>query len=89
METRTKAEQEKRLIDEAWCPWENEGLMILYGAVSKEPTPCLNCGETVKWCRCMRNKCVECGRSVGNVTFTVCDCCWDRHFYREEEWADG
>jgi hypothetical protein len=40
-------------------------------------TPCLNCKETVNECACMRNKCIKCGQSVGNITFTVCDDCWD------------
>ena len=38
--------------------------------------PCPNCKETVEQCACMRNKCRECGQSVGNITFTYCDKCW-------------
>lgn len=42
-----------------------------------EPTPCPNCKETSEPCRCMRNRCMRCGGAVGNITFTVCDDCWD------------
>ena len=40
--------------------------------------PCSNCKETVEECACMRNICIECGKPVGNITFTVCDDCWDK-----------
>lgn len=40
---------------------------------------CPNCKEPDDGnCACMRTKCHECGESVGNVTFTVCDECWDK-----------
>lgn len=26
----------------------------------------------------MRNKCNTCGKPVGNITFSVCDECWDK-----------
>lgn len=38
---------------------------------------CPNCKETVEVCGCIRNKCIRCGDAVGNITFTVCDKCWD------------
>ena len=38
---------------------------------------CQNCGETNIDCACVRNKCIICGGSVGNITFTRCDRCWD------------
>ena len=40
--------------------------------------PCLNCGELNNECACLRNKCIRCGNPVGNITFTVCDDCWDK-----------
>lgn len=40
--------------------------------------PCPNCKETHIPCACLRNRCVKCGDSVGNVTFTWCDACWGR-----------
>lgn len=40
--------------------------------------PCPNCKEKDKKCACMRNKCIECEKPVGNITFTVCDDCWDK-----------
>ena len=39
---------------------------------------CSNCHETNDPCACMRNKCIRCGKPVGNITFTVCDDCWER-----------
>ena len=38
---------------------------------------CTQCHETNDPCACMRNKCVRCGKPVGNVTFTLCDDCWE------------
>lgn len=38
---------------------------------------CPNCKETKKNCACMRNKCITCKNPVGNITFTICDNCWD------------
>ncbi len=50
-----------------------------------DKTPCLNCGETVDPCACIRNKCVKCGEPVGNITFTICDKCWDNeHISRQQ-----
>jgi hypothetical protein len=46
-------------------------------AESPSEEPCPNCKETIKECACLRNKCMKCGASVGNITFTVCDKCWD------------
>lgn len=43
----------------------------------KELKPCTNCKEKTKECACMRNKCLWCGKSVGNITFTCCDDCWE------------
>ena len=40
--------------------------------------PCPNCKETIEPCKCMRNKCIKCGKPVGNITFTICDDCWDK-----------
>ncbi len=42
--------------------------------------PCLNCKETIEQCACMRNICTKCGKPVGNITFTICDNCWDIEF---------
>jgi len=47
---------------------------ISLGKTNSEPCP--NCKETIKQCACMRNICNKCGKSVGNITFTVCDECW-------------
>jgi len=48
---------------------------------------CPNCGENRdKKCACMRNKCIKCGKSVGNITFTICDVCWEiEHSKAKEE----
>lgn len=42
-----------------------------------EKTKCPNCKESQPPCKCLRNICMRCGESVGNITFTVCDDCWD------------
>lgn len=44
---------------------------------SHEEEPCPNCKETQSECACMRNICIRCGNPVGNITFTLCDDCWD------------
>lgn len=41
-------------------------------------TACPNCKEKLEPCACLRNKCIKCGEPVGNITFTVCDDCWDK-----------
>lgn len=41
-------------------------------------TQCPNCKEPEGNCACIRNICVKCGKPVGNITFTVCDECWDK-----------
>lgn len=41
--------------------------------------PCPNCNETEQPCACMRNICHKCGKPVGNITFTVCDDCWNEN----------
>lgn len=39
---------------------------------------CPNCKESINTeCACLRNKCDICNQPVGNITFTVCDICWD------------
>lgn len=48
--------------------------------------PCPNCKETEKECGCIRNKCNQCGKPVGNITFTVCDECWDIIFPKKAQW---
>ena len=42
----------------------------------KAEVVCPNCKEANVTCACMRNKCPQCGQSVGNITFTLCDTCW-------------
>jgi hypothetical protein len=37
---------------------------------------CPNCGESYEICACMRNICKDCGKPVGNITFSVCNKCW-------------
>jgi predicted amidophosphoribosyltransferase len=41
---------------------------------------CPNCKETIEQCACMHNICHKCGKPVGNITFTICDECWDIEF---------
>jgi hypothetical protein len=42
--------------------------------------PCPNCNEMAKECACMRNLCMYCNEPIGNITFTVCDKCWNNGF---------
>ena len=44
---------------------------------SSEQPACPNCKECQTVCACLRNTCFRCGSPVGNITFTVCDACWD------------
>ena len=44
---------------------------------------CQNCGETNIECACMQNKCIICGGSVGNITFTCCDAHWEINIAEE------
>ena len=48
--------------------------------VEKPCSECPNCYETNLVCACLRNKCVKCGNPVGNITFTVCDKCWNKEY---------
>lgn len=42
---------------------------------------CPNCKEPINTeCACLRNICYKCQKPVGNITFTVCDDCWDKEF---------
>ncbi len=50
-----------------------------------EKEPCPNCKETVDECACLRNKCHLCKEPVGNITFTVCDKCWDLKYPPQEK----
>ncbi len=54
---------------------ENKALKI--GGVS---SICPNCKEIIHTdhteCACLRNKCVRCKNPVGNITFSLCDYCW-------------
>lgn len=49
-------------------------------SLDKQTEPCPNCKETVEQCACMRNICHKCEKPVGNITFTICDDCWDIEF---------
>ena len=42
-----------------------------------ENNKCPNCHETKDPCACLRNRCKLCGMPVGNITFTLCDDCWE------------
>jgi hypothetical protein len=48
-------------------------------------SPCPNCKEAVEICACLRNKCHICKEPVGNITFTVCDKCWDKEYNKNIE----
>jgi len=42
---------------------------------------CPNYQEPTGQCACMRNKYIRCGEPVGNITFTVCDDCWEEEHF--------
>jgi hypothetical protein len=46
--------------------------------VETEYPACPNCKERKVVCACLRNTCFQCGKPVGNITFTVCDECWNK-----------
>lgn len=48
-------------------------------SIEEKNKSCSNCCETIKECACLRNKCTMCGKPVGNITFVVCDDCWDKY----------
>lgn len=58
----------------------DRAIALIEAAIAEDlnTAPCPNCKETVKECACMRNKCHRCGAPVGNITFSVCDECWDK-----------
>lgn len=59
---------------------EDEETIASISGNNTKPLPCKNCGESSDTdCACMRNKCIECGGPVGNITFTSCDKCWDKN----------
>lgn len=66
-----------------WEEHEDSKKRIVLRIVEEKEEPCLNCKETVSECACMRNKCKDCGDPVGNITFTVCDECWDKRHPKE------
>jgi len=45
---------------------------------------CGNCSETKTPCACERNIC-KCGKPVWNITFTLCDKCWNIKYPRRAE----
>ncbi len=54
--------------------------------IYKEPEMCPNCKKPANGnCDCMKNKCDSCGKPVGNITFTVCDKCWDAEHKEPEK----
>ena len=60
-----------------------------WSQICKDPEKeCPNCGETNDPCACMRNKCVRCGEPVGNITFTICDDCWEKEHYINQGWDE-
>jgi hypothetical protein len=63
---------------------ESEARAFFKSPPTEQKEPCSNCKETENDCACIRNKCNDCGEPVGNITFTVCDKCWDKAEQKEE-----
>lgn len=59
--------------------WSNKSLdnSTQNDMVKTDYTECPNCKEKSPECGCIRNKCARCNGPVGNITFTICDKCWD------------
>jgi hypothetical protein len=55
-------------------------------AKEEKPEMCANCGKPADGnCDCMKNKCIKCGKPVGNITFTYCDTCWKAKLIEQKE----
>lgn len=54
-----------------------------------EEKECPNCKEIKEECACIRNICRVCRNPVGNITFTVCDECWDEPDPFREKGGEG
>ena len=59
--------------------WFGRGKEAQQIKLEESQKPCPNCKEIVEICECMRNKCMDCGKPVGNITFSVCDDCWNEN----------
>lgn len=66
-------ERDMRLYEQQWAEAANS----LVQPQHEITIPCPNCKETQQSCKCLRNECLRCGGPVGNITFTVCDDCWN------------
>ena len=52
------------------------------------PAICPNCKKPNDGnCDCMKNICIKCGKPVGNITFSVCDNCWDEKPLKEDNFS--
>jgi hypothetical protein len=60
-------------------------VFVTFPESGEKKEPCPNCKELVAECACLRNKCNNCGEPVGNITFPVCDDCWDAYHKAEPE----
>ena len=58
-------------------------------SVVSQGEPCSNCKETINPCACMRNICRKCGKPVGNITFAICDECWNAEFPNSPKQSQG
>lgn len=77
------------LIDKKTEPLILEVIAKVEGSISVREQPiesievdtnelCPNCKKELNDnCDCMKNLCRKCDNPVGNITFTVCDECWD------------
>lgn len=67
----------KKRIDDKLSDDDFKKLLVDNGIIIKKE-PCANCKENNVVCKCIKNICFKCGYSVGNITFSVCDDCWDK-----------
>lgn len=89
MKTKDKCKEFNRRVIELFGPSKertNQAIQVYWGNLKKElesttneQATCPNCKEPDNGdCKCMQNKCRDCDKPVGNVTFTLCDGCWEK-----------
>lgn len=86
--TRKMIDENLSMLKMAELHMDERACLVLRDKISElqamiKPDSCPNCKEIVEQCACMRNICHKCGKPVGNITFTVCDDCWDETFKKK------
>jgi hypothetical protein len=72
----SSGEEEAEPLNYDW-EWLDESAPAKEAISDSPKAGCPNCKETSNPCACLRNLCLKCGEPVGNITFSVCDDCWE------------